>query len=734
MKQFKNNIFSTDFGPAPFNFNKVSFLPPSLTYVIPLSDGTFLGLNSFYLNTLYDSTINDQSLNAIKLVKFDSSGNILSFQQHSYKNNSFATGFLYLLNVGSAIYVYGPFNNVNDVANNGVVRLSLDGTIDNTFTLQPVPQMFQSSGWVDMKVSISGKIYLRDNFNVYRINNDGSLDNTFTPINIPGRIQDFDIDNYVLTDYTYVAINSGTTQRYTPNGTLDPAFNFPFVLFNTVFYSICVGGDGKLYCNGGSGNANYFRFFRLNSNGTIDTSFNLTNVAWSNNASTLVKVSTNPSRNTVIFVGPFSSVNSTNTEVNILEYNYVSESVLNNTFSSSILFYVIDLRLQTFSYLPANNIMIARNTCNYSDNNDSGFSVLNMLDNSIVYNFNIKTKITGGSNPSTSFNFNTDIINDKLYLSVSYSSSNNVVSKYSNESFNRLIRLNLDSTIDNTFNPDNVVNTLGAGLGYIVLSNGNIAYIGNPDLFRIYNSTSNNFVGIVKYQGGIAIPANKKLFSFSRPVSNNQVTLISHTDTGATDTVFGSKILQNFGGVFSNISYILTITSGKHLVRGNFNREITGTPIILNNAANTTNIVVYNSNGSVDVTSTNLLISLSLSTVSSTTTMYETSDGKILILTSTAVYRFNSDLTLDISFDANNVGKIVLSDNKYYINVGGTTLTKYNYDGTIDTSFITRPLSFNSGFFVSGDFIYDLAIVGGFLGSTVCNTYKLNGTIPPFPR
>jgi hypothetical protein len=730
MKQFKNNIFSTDFGPAPFNFNKVSLLPPSLTYVIPLSDGTFLGLNSYYLNTTIDSTINDQSINTIKLVKFDSSGNILSFQQHSYKNGSTDSGFLYLLNVGSSIYVYGSFNNFNNVANNGVVRLSLDGTIDNTFTLPQAPQTYQGSGWIDMKVSLTGKIYLMDNFNIYRINNDGSLDNTFTTINIPGRINEFVIDDYVLTDYIYVAINStGSSLRYTPSGTLDLTFNAPSIFLQTAYHSISVGGDGKLYCNGGSGNANYAKFFRLNTDGTIDTSFNLTNTSingiWLNNASSLVRVSTNPSRNTVIFVGPFSSATSTNTEVNILEYNYVSESILNNTFSSSILFYATDLRLQTFSYLPANNIMIARNTCNYSDNTDSGFSVLNMSDNSVVATFNIKSIVKNIF--SMDQNASTAIINNKLYLGVSFTNFQ-VISKYDNKSFNRLIRINLDSTIDNTFDPNNVTNRLGGGFGYIILSNGNIAYRGSPDLFRIYDSNSDNLLGIVKYTRGLAISSNKKLFSDNTTI-NNQRTLISHTDTGATDTVFGSKILQNFGGVFSNISYILTITSGKHLVRGNFNREITGTPIILNNTTNTTNIVVYNSDGSVDVTSTNLLISLSLSTVSGIVTMYETSDGKILILTSTAVYRLNSDLTPDISSNVPGGGQIELFDNKYYIRVSSGALIKYNYDGTTDTSFNT--ISSIGGFFITGDFIYSFSPSGIKFNLL---TYKLNGTIPPAPR
>jgi hypothetical protein len=725
MKQFKNSIFSSDFGPTPFNFNRTTFIPPSLAYTIPLSDGTFLGLNSLYLNTYYDTTINGQSINAIKLVRFDSAGNVLSFQQHSYKNNATDVSFLYLLNVGTYVYVYGAFNNVNNVANNGVIRLSLDGTIDNTFTLTQAPQIYQGSGWINMKVSIGGKVYLSDNFNIYLLNNDGSLNNTFTTINIPGRIQDFAIDDYVLTDYLYVAANGGTTQRYTPDGTLDPTFNFPFVLFSTSFSSISVGGDGKLYCNGGSGNPNYLRFFRLNSNGTVDTSFNLTNVAWSNNASTLVRVSTNPSRNTVVFIGPFSSVNSTNTEVNNIEYNYATESVLNNTFNSSILFYALDYRLPQFYYLPANNTMVAINTYNYSDDNDSGFSVLNMTDNSVVSTFNIKTKVTRKANLSETYQ--TDIINDKLYLSVT-TSSQVYVPKYDGESFNRIIRINLDSTIDNTFNPDNVVGKLVSSFAYIILSNSNIAYIGSPDIFRIYDSTSTNFIGIVKYSAGsnsaVAVLSNKKLFSVSTTI-NNQRTLISHTDNGSLDSGFASSIVENNGGVFCNISYMLTIASGKHILKGVFNRVISGTTTILNNTANTTNYVVYNSDGSIDAASTNLLISLNLS--SSSGTMYETSDGKILIATTTKVYRFNSDLTLDISFDVNSVARIVLFNNKYYMNVGGTTLSKYNYDGTPDPSFTNQPLSYGSTFFISGDYIYDIT-------STKYNIYRLNGTIPPYPR
>ncbi|MBK1897370.1 T9SS type A sorting domain-containing protein [Chryseobacterium paridis] len=194
------------------------------------------------------------------------------------------------------ILVGGNFTSYNDIAKNRIVRLNTDGSLDTSFTTE---DGFSTPGGMSFLLTIAlqsdGKILVGGRFakyngtnqqNIARLNADGSADTSF----YNGPRADFDVNVIALqTDgkilvggsfTNYGGINRNYITRLNTNGTLDTSFNmgtgFGGSLSGSAVRSIALQTDGKILVGG------YFttykgiaqnRIVRLNTTGNVDPSF-----------------------------------------------------------------------------------------------------------------------------------------------------------------------------------------------------------------------------------------------------------------------------------------------------------------------------------------------------------------------------------------------------------------------------------------------------------------------------
>lgn len=187
------------------------------------------------------------------------------------------------------ILVAGAFS----VAGNaGLIRLNADGTYDSGFAIGTIDQ----SGYV-VALQSDGKILLGGLFNEYggterykfvRLSNNGTPDNVAPIITSDPYVRDIvqQPDGKILVGGIFRRANGGIRRnvaRFNQDGTLDasfdPANNFSGLASSQVL-SIELQPDGKILVGGFSINinGNYNNsLVRLNSNGSLDTSFSYFN-------------------------------------------------------------------------------------------------------------------------------------------------------------------------------------------------------------------------------------------------------------------------------------------------------------------------------------------------------------------------------------------------------------------------------------------------------------------------
>ncbi|HEX8738370.1 MAG TPA: choice-of-anchor Q domain-containing protein, partial [Pyrinomonadaceae bacterium] len=217
------------------------------------------------------------------------------------------------------ILIGGGFTQINGQPRNSLARLNGTGTLDTTF------QNINMSGGVSaIAVQPDGKILAGGDFRVFgaqernnlaQFNADGSLNPGFNPIvnNVVWAIVP-QIDGKILIAGTFTTVNGQTRNRIArlnPDGSLDSTFQDP-ITENTVpgaspaVSAIAVQPDGKILISG------YFNMVggqtrsgiaRLNTDGSLDTSFQDANVA--GNSAPLVAVQPDGK---ILIGGGFTSV------------------------------------------------------------------------------------------------------------------------------------------------------------------------------------------------------------------------------------------------------------------------------------------------------------------------------------------------------------------------------------------------------------------------------------------
>lgn len=192
------------------------------------------------------------------------------------------------------IVIGGEFTNYNGNLRNGLVRLNTNGSIDTSFTIGTgINNPGQGLNSIKaMAVQSDGKIIIGGLFTSYngtarinlaRLNANGTLDNTFVSnfISDGNTVECIEIQNdgKIIVGGSFTSYGSYQRSgiiRLNSNGTIDTSFNPGTGIDWGIIQSIKILPDGKIIAGGdfGSFNGNSKGIIvKLNANGSLDTSF-----------------------------------------------------------------------------------------------------------------------------------------------------------------------------------------------------------------------------------------------------------------------------------------------------------------------------------------------------------------------------------------------------------------------------------------------------------------------------
>ncbi len=204
------------------------------------------------------------------------------------------------------ILVAGRFNTFNNLPMSRIVKLNADGTLDTTFNIGTGVGSLGHISCMELKsnnqIIIAGIIPTYNNTatsNLVLLNQNGGIDSTFNVSSslIPGAIFSMELqsDNKIIV-YNVVKIlgspsSTATSylKRFNANGSLDNTFSFNSTIFLSstssgflpsvrIIYDIKQLSNGKILISGDFNTVygqTYGGIARLNSNGTVDTTFNV---------------------------------------------------------------------------------------------------------------------------------------------------------------------------------------------------------------------------------------------------------------------------------------------------------------------------------------------------------------------------------------------------------------------------------------------------------------------------
>jgi uncharacterized delta-60 repeat protein len=201
------------------------------------------------------------------------------------------TRTIFINKLGNKTYITGNFITYNGISvPRGILRLNLNGSIDSSYnvgtgfsstTAGGRQSIFQSNGKLLVargeSTSFNGTSITYTS--IIRVNSDGSLDTSYDSPALD-LVSPIDIDTSDRL-YSIVAVADPfrrVIRRFNSNGSLDISFNSSNLGFNGVVRDIFVQSDGKILVGGDFttfGGVTYNRIIRLNSDGTVDGTFNI---------------------------------------------------------------------------------------------------------------------------------------------------------------------------------------------------------------------------------------------------------------------------------------------------------------------------------------------------------------------------------------------------------------------------------------------------------------------------
>ena len=500
------------------------------------------------------------------------------------------------------ILVGGAFTTYSGSTKNYIVRLNTDGTADTgsswnqgvgfgniVYSLAVQSDQKILAGGIFTTYSGSTKNY------IVRLNTDGTAD-TGSSWNQGTGFSNVVYSLAVQSDQKILAVGafttySGSTKNYitriNTNGTVDNTFNVGTGFDNTAYF-VAIQPDGKILVQGTFSNYSgsiALGAIRLNSDGTLDTTFNR-------------NFSINSSTSPVIIL-PFANNNS------LIGGNFTGDK---NAYTN---------------FLTSSGTTTSRSTISLTGINSSVNSIVSQSDGKLVFggaftaysgsstgyilrlNADL-TKDTGSSwNTGVGFNSNVQTIvtqsDGKLLvggLFTQYSGSANIV---------RIARLNTNGTLDTTFNPG----TTGASsnVNTIVVQNDGKIVLGGQ--FSTYSGSTRNGIARLNTDGTIdsafnvgtgASPANinrlalqsdQKIlavgaFTLYSGSFNNGIVRINTDGTKDTTFTIGNGLQT------STIVSTVTLQPDQKILVGGFFTTYSG--------SSSTRIVRINTNGTKDAT------------------------------------------------------------------------------------------------------------------------------------
>ena len=249
-----------------------------VTVITPQSDGKLLVGGLF---TSYSSVTKN------RIVRLNTDGSI---------DNSFSIGTGFTSNVNSIeiqtdgkILVGGYFSSYSGVSRNCIVRLNTDGSIDSSFV---IGTGFTANSVFKINIQSDGKILVGGNFTSYsgvsinriiRLNTGGSIDSSFVVgTGFNSIVWDIEVqsDGKILvvgTFTTYSGSSRNRIIRLNSDGSIDSSFSIGSGFAGNV-YASALQSDGKILAGGPFNSYNGLsegEIVRLNSDGSIDTNFNV---------------------------------------------------------------------------------------------------------------------------------------------------------------------------------------------------------------------------------------------------------------------------------------------------------------------------------------------------------------------------------------------------------------------------------------------------------------------------
>ena len=264
----------------------------------------------------YFSSYNGTSAN--RIIRLNSDGSI---------DTSFVSGTGFNHQVESIaiqsdgkILLGGHFQIYNGTSANRIIRLNTDGSIDTSFVSGTGFNggIYVTAIQTDGKIVVGGVFWIYDGIQcgnyITRLNSDGSLDTSFIHgIGLDNQVRSIVIqsDGKIVVGGAFETFNGTATKRIirlNSDGSIDTSFVYGSG-FDSYVYSIAIQSDGKIVVGGDFQSyngtpANYI--IKLNSNGSVDSSFD-----YGTGFDSSINLMTIQSDDRVLIAGNFTTYNGT---------------------------------------------------------------------------------------------------------------------------------------------------------------------------------------------------------------------------------------------------------------------------------------------------------------------------------------------------------------------------------------------------------------------------------------
>lgn len=699
----------------------------------------------------------------------------LSFNPHydgctKYNTNNPGTVFNVNNNGSGKVYLSGDFYFYNGNASRHIARINTDGTYDNTFNVGTgLDSLVRSSA-----LQSDGKILLGGAFSSYngtsasriiRLNTNGSIDTAFntnigTGPNDYVRFVSLQTDGKILLGGAFTSFNgisASRVVRLNTDGTIDNTFNvgagtddFVRVVTEQSDGKILVGGNFLNFAGSAVG-----RIVRLNANGTQDLTFAPS--SGFDNAVTTIAVQTDGK---ILVGGMFSTINGT---VRNRMARLNANGTIDTTFAIGTGFMgdiwkitiAVDNKMlvcgdfwqyndstyhEVMRMLPSGAGDITFNTD--IENNKTVFSIADGDNNGYIIGGNFSKYVDAGGNSyldkkryavcgiksngsfDESFNYHTDA--DKTVYSTDLQQDGKIIIAGKFTQFDGdttkigLARLNVDGTLDTTFQPavgvDDYFNLYSAIAKVHVQTDGKILVTGLLAMRNNGHLVGNNFTTArlntngtidatfsrdsVEIAQASVIRADGKIYIAYNGASGF-IKLLNDDGTVDNSFVLTPTLTSLDAQVFYNINQLKIDANNKLLVACS-GTKVNGTE---------RSLFRINPDGTLDATfNTAIPANQNVKAIDLNT------DGSIIIggyfntvngIACTNLAKLNNDGTSNLSFNAINTpyssvnslkiqvdGKIVIGGSDYSTS---NLYKRYNTDGTVDNTFITQYVD-NNGF------------------------------------